>query len=161
MFYYVLFQIVLLLLLLLLLSACPKAGHLVDETTVKGKGLLLQYRANVHCNILCTCNVHCLFTFTDRHIKCNAQVHCNILHMCKCSRTASTCARAHFCPDPSVGANLSCFALPRFIALMNCTCTLDPPTQLNVNIQVQQQDNLRLTPNNEKIVHPLKMFMIL
>ena len=81
--------------------------------------------------------------------------------MCKCSRTAPTCARAHFCPDPSVGANLSCFALPRFIALMNCTCTLDPPTQLNVNIQVQQQDNLQLTPNNEKIVHPLKMFMIL
>ena len=81
---------------------------------------------------------------------------------CKCSpRTAPTCARAHFCPDPSVGANLSCFALPRFIALMNCTCTLDPPTQLNVNIQVQQQDNLQLTPNNEKIVHPLKMFMIL
>ena len=82
MFYYVLLQIVLLLLLLLLLSACPKAWHLVDETTVKGKGLLLKYRANVHCNILCTCNVHCLFTFTDRHTKCNTKEHCNILHMC-------------------------------------------------------------------------------
>ena len=111
MFYYVLLQIVLLLLLLLLLSACPKAGHLVDETTVKGKGLLLQYRANVHCNILFTCiaYLHLQTDTLNAMHRCIAtyctcvQMFTHCTHLCACSFLPWSVCRGQsvlFCTAP-------------------------------------------------------------